>query len=72
MSLHNAVAFLDRVSDDAQLQSRIQRKDDALQLGAELNIPFTEGELDEAMSGRSFGELSAAQLQETAGGFICW
>jgi predicted ribosomally synthesized peptide with nif11-like leader len=72
MSMQNAVAFLDRVSDDTALQSRIQHKDDAIQLGAELNIPFTADELDQAMSERSFSELSAEELQGTAGGFICW
>jgi predicted ribosomally synthesized peptide with nif11-like leader len=69
MSLENAASFLARLDSDSDLRTRVQSREDAVAVAAELNTPFTLAELEQALADRA-GELSPEDLKQTAGGRI--
>lgn len=68
MSLLNASTFLERIENDPDLKTQVTSSAEAVQLGKQLNLEFTEAELREAMDER-YSELSPEQLEKMGGGF---
>lgn len=68
MSLQNATAFVQRLSEDSALAARVQSKDDAVKFGTELGTPFTATEFEQAVN-QNTGDLSSDVLKNIAGGF---
>lgn len=66
MSLQNATAFVQRLSEDSALAARVQSKDDAVRVANEAGTPFTVSELEQAIAENS--ELSSDDLKNAAGG----
>lgn len=68
MSVQDATAFLDKIESDAALKARIQSRADAVRIGSDMGLTFTEAELGDVIDDR-YGELSAEELAKVAGGF---
>jgi predicted ribosomally synthesized peptide with nif11-like leader len=68
VSLLNASTFLERIENDPDLKTQVTSSAEAVQLGKQLNLEFTEAELREAMDER-YSELSPEQLEKMGGGF---
>lgn len=71
MSLQNATAFVQRLKSDSTLASGLQNRDDVVRAATEQGVPFTLAELDQAINDQ-YGDLSEADLKNTAGGFAAW
>lgn len=71
MSLQNATQFVQRLKSDSTLASGLQNREDVVRTAAEQGVPFTLAELDQAIN-EQYGDLSEADLKNTAGGFAAW
>jgi predicted ribosomally synthesized peptide with nif11-like leader len=69
MSLENAAAFLARLDTDSALSERVQSREDAVAVAAELNTPFTLDELETAVQERN-DNLGPDDLKNVAGGRV--
>lgn len=67
MSVQNAVTFIQKLAEDSKLAASLESKADAVRLGNDMGLTFSEAELDQAIA-ENTSELSTDELQNIAGG----
>lgn len=71
MSVQNAVSFIRRLDGDSALTERISTRADFVAVAQELNLPFSEDELNQAVQEYA-GDVSPEDLKATSAGLLCF